>query len=93
MVGIPAKIRESKKAMSEIRQSLFQKPPERIRSIKELNRMIAAPMSKLKLERGASTRQGKKLMSEANAEHRDFADECFYVFDCVIYRLRVSGAV
>jgi len=28
--------------MSEIRQSLFQKPPERIRSIKELNRMIAA---------------------------------------------------
>ena len=41
MVGIPAKIRESKKVMAEIRQSLFQKPPERIRSIKELNRMIA----------------------------------------------------
>lgn len=41
MVGIPAKIRESKKVMAEIRQSLFQKPPERIRSIKELNAMIA----------------------------------------------------
>jgi len=27
--------------MADIRQSLFQKPPERIRSIKELNRMIA----------------------------------------------------
>jgi len=27
--------------MAEIRQSLFQKPPERIRSIKALNRMIS----------------------------------------------------
>ena len=27
--------------MADIRQSLFQKPPERIRSIKELNKMIA----------------------------------------------------
>ena len=28
--------------MADIRQSLFQKPPERIRSIKELNRMISS---------------------------------------------------
>ena len=42
LVGIPAKIRENKRVMAEIRQSLFQKPPERIRSIKELNSMIAA---------------------------------------------------
>jgi len=28
--------------MADIRQSLFQKPPERIKSIKELNRMISA---------------------------------------------------
>jgi len=41
LVGIPAKIRESKKIMSEIRQSLFQKPPERISSIKDLNKLIA----------------------------------------------------
>jgi hypothetical protein len=41
LVGIPAKIRESKKIMSEIRQSLFQKPPERIASIKDLNKLIA----------------------------------------------------
>ena len=27
--------------MADIRQSLFQKPPERIRSIKALNRMIS----------------------------------------------------
>mmetsp|Transcript_42762 Transcript_42762/g.65729 ORF Transcript_42762/g.65729 Transcript_42762/m.65729 type:complete len:96 (-) Transcript_42762:1225-1512(-) len=27
--------------MADIRQSLFQKPPERIRTIKELNKMIA----------------------------------------------------
>ena len=41
LVGIPAKIRENKKVMADIRQSLFQKPHERIASIKELNRMIA----------------------------------------------------
>jgi hypothetical protein len=41
LVGIPAKIRESKKIMSEIRQSLFQKPPETIASIKDLNKLIA----------------------------------------------------
>jgi len=41
LVGIPAKIRENKKVMADIRQSLFQKPHERIRSIKELNRMIS----------------------------------------------------
>jgi hypothetical protein len=41
LVGIPSKIRENKKVMADIRQSLFQKPHERIGSIKELNRMIA----------------------------------------------------
>jgi hypothetical protein len=41
LVGIPAKIRENKKVMADIRQSLFQKPHERIGSIKELNRMIS----------------------------------------------------
>lgn len=41
-MGIPTKIRESKRVMAEIRQSLFQKPHERIRSIKELNRIISA---------------------------------------------------
>ena len=41
MVGIPAKIRENKRVMADIRQSLFQKPHERIRSIKELNKMIS----------------------------------------------------
>jgi len=41
LVGIPAKIRENKKVMADIRQSLFQKPHERIASIKELNRMIS----------------------------------------------------
>jgi len=41
LVGIPAKIRENKRVMADIRQSLFQKPHERIRSIKELNRMIS----------------------------------------------------
>jgi len=41
LVGIPSKIRENKKVMADIRQSLFQKPHERIGSIKELNRMIS----------------------------------------------------
>lgn len=41
LVGIPAKIRENKRVMADIRQSLFQKPHERIRSIKELNKMIS----------------------------------------------------
>jgi hypothetical protein len=41
LVGIPAKTRENKRVMADIRQSLFQKPPERISSIKALNRMIA----------------------------------------------------
>lgn len=40
-MGIPSKIRENKKVMADIRQSLFQKPHERIGSIKELNRMIS----------------------------------------------------
>lgn len=40
-MGIPAKIRENKRVMADIRQSLFQKPPERIKSIKDLNVMIA----------------------------------------------------
>lgn len=40
-MGIPAKIRENKRVMADIRQSLFQKPHERIRSIKELNKMIS----------------------------------------------------
>ena len=33
MVGIPAKIRENKRTMADIRQSLFQSPNERIASI------------------------------------------------------------
>jgi len=41
LVGIPAKIRENKRIMADIRQSLFQKPPERISSIKDLNRLIS----------------------------------------------------
>lgn len=41
LVGIPAKIRENKKVMADIRKSLFQKPHERIKSIKDLNRTIS----------------------------------------------------
>ena len=41
LVGIPPKIRENKRIMADIRQSLFQKPEDRIKSISNLNRMIA----------------------------------------------------
>ena len=41
LVGIPQKVRENKKTMAAMRQSLFQKPHDRIRSICELNEMIA----------------------------------------------------
>jgi hypothetical protein len=41
LVGIPPKIRENKKIMADIRQSLFQKPDDRIKSITQLNKMIA----------------------------------------------------
>ena len=41
LVGIPPKIRENKKIMADIRQSLFQKPEDRIKSISQVNKMIA----------------------------------------------------
>ena len=41
MIGIPANIRENKRTMAEIRQSLFQKPSERIESIMEVGKMIS----------------------------------------------------
>jgi len=41
-VGIPPKIRENKKIMADIRQSLFQRPDDRIKSITNLNNMIAS---------------------------------------------------
>jgi hypothetical protein len=41
LVGIPQKVRENKKTVAAMRQSLFQKPHDRIRSICELNQMIA----------------------------------------------------
>ena len=41
LVGIPQKVRENKKTVAAMRQSLFQKPHDRIRSICELNTMIA----------------------------------------------------
>lgn len=41
LVGIPPKIRENKRIMADIRQSLFQKPDDRIKSITQLNKMIA----------------------------------------------------
>lgn len=41
LVGIPPKIRENKKIMADIRQSLFQRPDDRIKSITNLNNMIA----------------------------------------------------
>jgi len=41
LVGIPQKVRENKKTMANMRQSLFQKPHDRINSICELNGMIA----------------------------------------------------
>lgn len=41
LVGIPPKIRENKRIMADIRQSLFQKPSDRIESITQLNKMIA----------------------------------------------------
>jgi aubergine-like protein len=41
LVGIPPKIRENKRIMADIRQSLFQKPEDRIRSITQLNKMIS----------------------------------------------------
>jgi aubergine-like protein len=42
LVGIPPKIRENKKVMADIRQSLFQRPDDRIKSITNLNNMIAS---------------------------------------------------
>jgi hypothetical protein len=41
LVGIPPKIRENKRIMADIRQSLFQQPSDRIKSITQLNKMIA----------------------------------------------------
>jgi hypothetical protein len=41
LVGIPPKIRENKRIMADIRQSLFQQPYDRIKSISHLNRQIA----------------------------------------------------
>ncbi len=41
LVGIPPRVRENKKIMADIRQSLFQRPEQRIESIKELNRTLA----------------------------------------------------
>lgn len=41
MVGIPAKIRENKRTMADIRQSLFQSPNERIQSIQGLSKTIS----------------------------------------------------
>lgn len=41
LVGIPQQIRENKRQMAEIRQSLFQQPADRISSICDLNKMIA----------------------------------------------------
>jgi len=41
LVGIPPKIRENKRIMADIRQSLFQRPDYRIKSISNLQRMIA----------------------------------------------------
>jgi hypothetical protein len=41
LVGIPQKVRENKKTMTAMRQSLFQKPHDRIKSICELNEMIS----------------------------------------------------
>lgn len=41
LVGIPQKVRENKKTVANMRQSLFQKPHDRIQSIQSLNKMIA----------------------------------------------------
>lgn len=41
LVGIPQKVRENKKTVAMMRQSLFQKPNDRIYSIQQLNKMIA----------------------------------------------------
>ena len=41
LVGIPQKVRENKKTVSNMRQSLFQKPHDRINSIQQLNKMIS----------------------------------------------------
>lgn len=41
LVGIPQKVRENKKTVAQMRQSLFQKPNDRIHSICQLNKMIA----------------------------------------------------
>lgn len=41
LVGIPQKVRENKKVMAAMRQNLFQKPHDRIKSICDLNDMIA----------------------------------------------------
>lgn len=41
LVGIPQKVRENKKTVAQMRQSLFQKPQDRIHSIQQLNKMIA----------------------------------------------------
>ena len=41
LVGIPQKVRENKRTVAAMRQSLFQKPHDRIHSIQQLNKMIA----------------------------------------------------
>jgi len=41
LVGIPQQVRENKKTVAQMRQSLFQKPNDRIHSICQLNKMIA----------------------------------------------------
>jgi aubergine-like protein len=41
LVGIPQRVRENKRIMASMRQSLFQKPHDRIKSICNLNAMIA----------------------------------------------------
>jgi len=41
LVGIPPKVRENKRMMAELRQSLFQQPDQRIDSIKMINQKIS----------------------------------------------------
>ena len=41
LVGIPGYVRENKRQMADIKQSLFVRPQERINSMKEVNKMIA----------------------------------------------------
>src|ERR1043165_629659 len=57
------------------------------------DRLIAAMMAEFKLVSFAAEGKPHNLMAEANAEDRFFADQFFYIFLGVEYRVGITGAV